>query len=160
MNIKNTIQKAPLWAKITASVVILALLILLFFWVEYLIQSPKETNNINLKEMGYQEIFSRIGTIKKIGPEKIVFIARPVFNSDLKEETIMTAILSGETKYFSVQRPKIKPKDVKKGKSHSIFQRERIKLSDLKVGDRITIISSKNIWQKTEFLAKKIELLK
>jgi len=157
---KNILGKIPLWLKIIIGIVIALILIFLFLWIKYLTQPSLEKTNLNKETAGYQKVLSRTGTIKEINSGKIIFMAPSVLNPDLKEDTVMTALLSGETKYYGLKRPKISPKEMKKGESRSVFQRTAIGISDLKKGDNITVVSAENIWGKTEFPAKKVELIK
>ena len=104
------------------------------------------------------QVFSYIGKVKKIEKGKIIFFAEARKNK-LGKDTIMTAVISSKTKFDRVIVPKTPPKNVEEGSGKSIFTREEIKLSDIKVGDEVTVVSGENIAGKTEFPAKRVEII-
>jgi len=104
------------------------------------------------------ELYSYVGKIISIETGKIKILVDKIRNPVIEDSEI--AVLVNEaTKYYAVSVPKTVPDDFNPEEGGSLFKRTEIKFSDLKTDDDVTVISSENINGKTEFTAKKIEII-
>lgn len=103
-----------------------------------------------------EKIFSISGTIKEIKDNEIK-IETPKFHKDLYERITKTE--EKETRIIKVlPTTKITKIDYTNVSPEAPFKEEKIKLSELKVGDRITVTAKENIKNKLDFEAEFIQL--
>jgi len=158
--------KVPVWVLtvILAVVILIVVLILLGTETSSPTEQPKENANLEQQQQEQQEqqeskvekIFSRVGEITEIKEGEIKFLA-PANKNILDEDKTMTALVSEETQYLRTTIPKTIPEGTKD--VGSLFTKEEISFSDLKVGDNIRVISSVDISNKTEFPVVMIEVI-
>ncbi|NMC51606.1 hypothetical protein GYA54_02675 [Candidatus Kuenenbacteria bacterium] len=104
------------------------------------------------------EFYSYLGTIQSIEDNKIVMLATAAKNY-LKEDTSITIFTDEETTFIR-QDKNFDINNVKPGETGQFYKTTTIKLTDLKVGEEITAIDYKNVKDKIEFTAKRIEAVK
>ncbi|MDI6883124.1 MAG: hypothetical protein QMC93_01455 [Patescibacteria group bacterium] len=156
-------KKIPSWLAILIIIVVLIIAVVVI--LSFQGQAPKEKEVVpvvpseEMEKLGLpSEIFSYQGKITEILSDKIIFEATAQENY-LEKDAFLTALITEETSFLRITVPKVPPKDIPEGEGLSLFKREEIDLSDLKVGDKITAVSNTNIKAKTEFPAVRIEII-
>lgn len=148
MNKSNSMSKGSAWLKIVFIVVI----VLIMATIIYLgIKNPSQPEE-------NQKIYSYSGKITQIEPGKVSLLAEASKNAGLEKDLNVTALVSEETGLTRIEKPKVLPTDLKPGASSSIFTREDIVFSDLKIGDEVSVVSKINVKDKNQFEALKIEV--
>jgi len=104
-----------------------------------------------------RQAFSYIGEIVDISKDKIKISASPLDNFFLKKTKEITADLNDKTEYLKVEFLKEPERD--QNSRESFIKTQTISREELKVGDKINLVSSQNVINKTSFQATRIELL-
>ena len=164
---KNLSQKEaggiPTWVGILIIITLTLIVILLALGSKYPQLAPEkkvvsEKKVVPETQKEREKVFSYIGTIIELEKPKVVIQAE-AFKNYLEKDTVLTALVTEKTEYFRLQIPKVLPKEIEAGKENSLFTREKISFSDLKIGDEVTVISRENIKGKTEFEVQRIEVV-
>jgi len=100
------------------------------------------------------EVYSYVGEVTAVAGDTITVSAKPNVNY-LKVETALKVKADDNTQIISRTIPKVLPKEG----GANLFKQENIKLSDIKTGDQVTVVSAANIKDQTEFTASRIEVL-
>jgi type II secretory pathway pseudopilin PulG len=169
---KNEKGAVPTWIIITAIIIVVLVVVLLILGSTAPPEQPAAqkqgelSNQQNQQQQNQQQqqqqqqlkkIFSRTGKITDFQGNKIKFLAPSAGNIDLKEDTEMTAVVSEKTQFVRVTVPKTIPEGTED--IGSLFSRESIGFSDLKIGDKVNVVSSENISNLTEFPALRVEVV-
>lgn len=101
-------------------------------------------------------IYAYVGTVLNIGEDKITVMA-PANGNYLEQDTELTVLVDKKTDFISLTVPETLGA-VESGKQGKLFKRTDIKFSDLKTGDKVTVIAGENIKGKTEFKAIRVEV--
>ena len=103
------------------------------------------------------KVIARTGIIDSISENIIEMTALANRNHLLEEDMSIKVRTKETTNYIKIIIPKILLEDDSQAQR---FEREEIKLSDLKIGDQITAISDNDIRGLAEFEAKTIQIAK
>lgn len=101
------------------------------------------------------EVFSYVGEVTAVGNGQITVLAKKE-NNLLEEDTTLTIKADANTQVIKRNIPKILPES---GSGSGLFSQENIALSDIKVGDQVTVVSPTNVRGVTSFTASRIEVL-
>ncbi len=163
--IKKNKPQSKLNNIIKTIIVLLFLLVLSIFIYRWHIikQSPRKStpNKITKATLGDglpKQIFAYSGTVKKIDPKQnILILFAPQTENYLLRDKNFKIHLNKQTKFEKIIIPQ-KINKLKPGQTGSYYQRKKITLKNLKIGDQITAIALENIKHKAEFNAAQIEL--
>ncbi len=149
-----------LWGIMLLIVVIATLAVYYLLTKEDLTHRNKAELNTQHTQAGDglpSEIFAYQGIVKDIQNDRITLMASKKGNY-LKEDTQLIVLLNENTKYYGFTIPQ-RIEGYKKGGvlDTNYFQRTEINKNNLHTDDTITVISFKNIKNKKEFYADKIE---
>ncbi len=154
--------RIPLWIAVLIVIVAVAVIVLWLLGTKNPLYPAEKQNPENEEvlqensEQNSEQVFSYIGKISSIESGEIKIAAESTKNS-LDKNEIITILLNDQTKYYKVVVPKTLPENPEENKP--LFSRAEIAFSDLAVGMEITAVSTENIFGKTEFIAKKIEVV-
>ncbi len=101
------------------------------------------------------EIFSYVGTVEKVENGQIIVLAQKDKNL-LAADASLTVKADANTRVIKRTIPKVLPKE---GSTAGLFKQEEIALSDIAVGNQVTVVSATNIKGVTSFTASRIEVL-
>jgi flagellar basal body-associated protein FliL len=100
------------------------------------------------------EVYSYVGAVTAVGNGQITVLAKKDTNL-LDEDTTLTVKADANTQVISRTIPKVLPTEGGAG----LFTQKDISVSDIKVGDQVTVVSSTNVKGVTTFTASRIEVL-
>lgn len=100
------------------------------------------------------EVYSYVGTVEKVSNGQITVMAKKDLNL-LDADATLTVKADANTQVIKRTIPKVLPAEGGAG----LFKQEDITVSDISVGDQVTVVSSTNVRGKTEFTASRIEVL-
>ncbi len=120
-------------------------------------QKTRQTAAVRLDSDGLpKEIYNYNGEVLKVDKGVITMMALKKANYLLKDKELKVKT-NDKTKFVKLSVPQSIP-DLKPGQSGQYFTRQSIKLNDIKVGDKVTVIALENIKNKTEFTAAIVEV--
>lgn len=154
---KNQIKHKNIWVLVIVLILMLGV-VLLFYANKFNIQPEQvDLSKANVSQDGLpNEVYNYNGEVVKIEDNTIVIKAFRAANYLLADKELRVKV-DDKTEFSKLVVPKSIP-DLKPGQSGQYFERQPIKLSDIKVGDRVTVIALENIKDKTEFTAAIVEV--
>lgn len=102
------------------------------------------------------EVYSYVGEVTEVGNGQITVLAKKELNL-LAADTTLTVKADANTQVIKRSIPRVLPADG--GANLNLFKQENISLSDIAVGNQVTVVSPTNIRGVTEFTASRIEVL-
>ncbi|MDP3986583.1 MAG: hypothetical protein U1C53_03265 [Candidatus Veblenbacteria bacterium] len=100
------------------------------------------------------EVYSYVGEVQAVGNGQITVLAKKDLNL-LEEDATLTVKADANTQVIRRTIPRELPEDGGAG----LFSQETIALSDVQVGNQVTVVSATNIRGVSEFTASSVEVL-
>lgn len=100
------------------------------------------------------EVYSYVGEVTAVSNGQITVLAKKDLNL-LAADATLTVKADANTQVIKRSIPRVLPADG----GANLFKQENISLSDIAVGNQVTVVSPTNIRGVTEFTASRIEVL-
>jgi len=100
------------------------------------------------------EVYSYVGEVTAVGNGQITVLAKKELNL-LEADATLTVKADANTQVIRRTIPRVLPEEGGEG----LFKQDNISLSDISVGDQVTVVSATNIRGQTEFTASRVEAL-
>lgn len=100
------------------------------------------------------EVYSYVGEVTAVGNGQITVLAKKE-NNLLDKDTTLTVKADADTEVIRRNIPRVLPESGGAG----LFTQENISISDLEVGNQVTVVSATNVRGVTNFTATRIEAL-
>ncbi|HBT92652.1 MAG: hypothetical protein UV57_C0009G0018 [Parcubacteria group bacterium GW2011_GWD2_43_10] len=100
------------------------------------------------------EVYSYVGEVKSVGNGQITVFAKKEMNL-LAADATLTVKADANTQVIKRTIPRVLPEEGGAG----LFKQENISVSDIAVGDQVTVVASTNLRGVTTFTASRIEVL-
>ena len=100
------------------------------------------------------EVYSYVGEVTAVGNGQITVLAKKELNL-LEADATLTVKADANTQVIRRTIPRVLPEEGGEG----LFKQDNISLSDISVGDQVTVVSATNVRGQTEFTASRVEAL-
>lgn len=100
------------------------------------------------------EVYSYVGTVEKVSNGQITVMAKKDLNL-LDADATLTVKADANTQVIKRTIPRVLPAEGGAG----LFKQEDVTISDIAVGDQVTVVSATNVRGITDFTASRIEVL-
>ncbi len=156
MSYPPIIKHKNIWLLLVILMLLLGI-ILLFYTYKFKTDNDEGKVLLQVNSDGLpQKVYSYSGKVLEVGNNLLVIKALKGENYLLADKELQVK-LNDKTQFNKLVIPKSIP-DLKPGESGQYFKRQPVKLSEIKVGDKVTVIALENIKNKTEFTAAMVEV--
>ncbi len=156
MRYLSTIKHKNIWLLVVILMLMLGV-VLLFYANRFKLSVDEKGPSQQISTDGTpKEVYNYNGEVVKIEDGIIIIKALKGANYLLSDKELKVKV-DDKTEFNKFVVPESIP-NLKPGQSGQYFERQPIELSDIQVGDKVTVIALENIKDKTEFTAAMVEV--